>query len=178
MNFTRGDIFCTRNPAAWMAKPISFVSKLRTPTNEGDVTHAGILIDRVTTFESLWTVKRQNLYEAYAGSHVLVGRFVNMTDAAFARGFAIVAPYEGKWYPFPRLVMFVAMPILVKYIAPAKVFGMGLFADVVCSELVGLFAKYAGMEGWDQFRGLMPAHLADRIRRWDSLEVIFDGVLP
>lgn len=74
--------------------------------------------------------------------------------------------------------MFLLLPITVKYMAPSRVFGFGLFSDVVCSELVGLFAKYAGMEGFRQFRGLMPAHLSNRIRRWDAIDVVFDGVLP
>jgi hypothetical protein len=160
-----------------MRYPIDIVERLRTPTSEGEFTHAGILIDPETTLESLWTVKRQNIFDAYCGQRMIVGRFTAMTNEAFGRGWAIIAPYEGKLYPVTRLVMFLLLPTLVKYITLARFLGLGLFSDVVCSELVGLFSKYAGMEGFKQFRGLMPAHLADRIKRWDSIDVMFDGVL-
>jgi len=151
------------------------------------MTHAGLLIDPVTTFESLLRVKRQNFYDAYEGTHVLVGRFTSMTPEAFSKGWNIVKEYDGKIYPFTRLLMFMFLPISVKYMRISWWISLGLLSDVVCSELLGLFSKYAEVSmykrmgkyinGFEQFRGLMPAHLASRIRNWDSIEVIWDGIL-
>lgn len=182
--FERGDIFCTRNPGSPLRWPIQIAQGLRNHTGIGDMTHAGILLDECTTYESLGKVKRQNIFDAYAGAYVVVGRFKDMTDEAFAKGWAEVSKYEGKLYPLPRLVMFMLLPITTKYFAPSRIWGLGFFADVVCSELAGRFAKYAevakynGISGFRQFRGLMPAHLADRIRRWESITTVWDNYLP
>lgn len=182
--FERGDIFCTRNSGSWTSKPIQIVQNLRNSTGTGDMTHSGILMDEHTTFESLSRVKSQNIYKAYGGMHVVVGRFPEMTDERFAKGWASVSKYKGKLYPGPRLIMFMLLPITTKYFAPSRIWGLGFFADVVCSELAGRFAKYAdvakykGVCGFKQFRGLMPAHLADRIRRWKSITTVWDGILP
>ncbi len=172
-----GDIFCTANPSRFLGWGIDLVERLRTPTSEGVFTHAGIMLSPHKTYESLWTVKSQNIWSAYEGQKIIVGRFKEMDTPRFMRGMKAVLQYEGKWYPFPRLLMFLMLPISVKYIAPSRLFGFGLFADVVCSELVGMFAKYSGQEGFDQFRGLMPAHLASRIKRWNSIECVHEGVL-
>ncbi len=182
--FERGDIFCTRNLGSSLCLPIKVAQGLRNPTGTGDMTHAGILLDKCTTYESLGKVKRQNIFEAYGGSYVVVGRFKEMTDERFAMGWAEVKKYEGKWYPLPRLLMFMLLPITTKYFAPSRIWGFGFFADVVCSELAGRFAKYADVAkynevcGFKQFRGLMPAHLADRIRRWESISIVWDNILP
>lgn len=187
MMFKRGDIFCTKNPSIWLGKPISIIQKLRTPTSTGDMTHAGLFLDPTTTFESLLRVKRQNFYDAYEGTHVLVGRFIHMTPEAFFEGWGAVQPYEGKIYPFTRLLMFMFLPITVKYTRISWWLSFGLLSDVVCSELLGKYAKYAkvsmyqrmgkSINGFEQYRGLMPAHLASRIRHWDSIEVIYDDIL-
>ena len=72
MMFERGDIFCIRNPHSWTSRPIRAIQVLRNPTGTGDMTHSGILLDEYTTYESLGRVKRQNIYEAYAGMHIVV----------------------------------------------------------------------------------------------------------
>ncbi len=177
IDFRPGDIFCTVNPSKILGKGIDLIERLRTPTSEGQYTHAGIMISPHRTYESLWTVKSQNLWEGYEGKQIIMGRFKEMNTVKYMQGMEKVLPYKGKLYPFPRLLLFLLLPITVKYMAPSRFFGLGFFADVVCSELAGMFCKYAGMEGFRQFRGLMPAHLANRIKRWEAIETIFEGVL-
>jgi len=80
-----GDVFCTRNPMA-LGRVICFVQKIHASDNQAEYSHSGVILDKGgTTFEALWTNKRQNLFRAYQGKKVLIGRHDKMTQKRFKR---------------------------------------------------------------------------------------------
>ncbi len=181
-----GDIFCSRNPM-WLGRVITWFEKLRAEDNQAEYSHAGIVVEQPdTTFEALWTNRKQNLFKAYSGTRVLIGRHEYMTPGRAARGWESIKKYEGKWYAGWRLI-FHALPFCSKV-------GTGNFA--VCSEMVGKFisksgALVAGCSPSDRavqefirtgesfyWKGRTPDNIADMIRDHRGWSVVFEGVLP
>jgi len=160
-----GDIFCTRNPML-LGRVINVIQRFWSKDNQSEYSHSGIILDKDgETFEALWTNKRQNLFTAYAGRQVLIGRHVNMNFATFAKGWNGIKKHEGRWYAGHRLLFFL-IPPLAKYLN----FGLG-----VCSELTAKFLFRSGL--WKHWKGLCPDDMADRIHYWRDLEVVFEGIL-
>ena len=78
-----GDEFATKNPMA-LGCAINVLQAAWSTDNESAYTHAGIIMDpQGTTLESLWTVKSQNIWEAYRGEKVLIVRNINMTTGLY-----------------------------------------------------------------------------------------------
>jgi len=159
----KGDIFVTRNPMA-LGRAINAIQRVWSTDNESTYSHAGIIIDPDgLTFESLWTVKRQNIWKAYHGDKVLIGRSSYMSPQAFEVGFEAIKEHEGDWYPFHRLFLHI-IPPLAKYIS---------VGPMVCSELVGRFLNEAEIPYFESYKGLNPDTIADRIERWKQFTVVF-----
>ena len=130
-----GDIFCTRNPMM-LGRAICWFEKIGARDNHAEYSHSGIILDKNgVTFEAVWTNKKQNLFKAYAGQKVLIGRHDLMNYIEFNRGWNGVKKYEGKWYAGWRLLLH-AIPLMSK-------FGTGNFA--VCSELAMKFISKSGV---------------------------------
>lgn len=161
-----GDIFCTRNPM-WLGRAINAVQKFWSSDNESVYSHSGIIIDTAgTTLESLWTIREQNIEDAYSGSGVIIGRHKLMTRKAFEEGLKCVMKHKGQIYPFHRLI-FHLFPPAAKYIST------GGFP--VCSELACKFLAAAGL--LNSWKGKNPDHVADMIRRWRMWDIVFEGIL-
>jgi hypothetical protein len=146
---------------------------LRTVSLPSKATHAGIFIDETTVLESLWTVQRNNVHK-YEGTDFLVGRWKGMTDNRWETAWRRLEKYEGKFYPVPRLLMFLFFPIMVQLVSPMKLLGLGFFSPMVCSELAGFTLHHAGFSVFDEYRGMMPARIAQIIRRDRDVEIIHD----
>ena len=168
--FKRGDFFCTVSPG-FIGKSIAAIQKLRTIGLPSSFTHAGIFIDSETVFESLGRVQRSSVW-SHEGKQFLVGRWKGMTDEKFDKGWEIIKKYEGKLYPAPRLLMFLFFPIMVQLIAPSKILGFGYFSDLVCSEFETYCMYCFGWAQMKEYRGRMPAHVAQIIREWRDVEII------
>jgi len=160
-----GDIFVARNPMM-LGRIINAIQKFWAKDNQSKYSHSGIILSKDgETFEALWTNKRQNLFSAYAGKNILIGRHIDMNQTAFIKGWSGVKHHEGKLYAGHRLLFFL-FPPLAKYLN----FGLG-----VCSELTAKFLFKAGL--WTNWKGLNPDDIADRIHHWRGFKVIFEGVL-
>jgi hypothetical protein len=123
---------------------------------KAEYSHAGIILGpNGTTFEALWTNKRQGLTSAYAGKQVLIGRHEGMDNIRFADGWCQVAHLEGRWYAGHRLLLHIIPPL-------ARMIATGGFA--VCSELVAKFL--CGAQLLDHWAGVNPDYVAGMIRRW------------
>lgn len=161
-----GDIFLTRNPM-WLGRAINTVQAFWASDNKSEYSHAGIILDRKgTTLEALWTVRSQNIYEAYDGTKVLIGRHEQMNPERFERGFKAVSGHQGQRYPFHRLA-FHLLPPLAKYISSGRF--------LVCSEHAGKFFWGAGLIGF--YKGRNPDHLADMVRRWKAWEIVYEELI-
>ncbi|MCP4627319.1 MAG: hypothetical protein GY850_27970, partial [bacterium] len=157
-----GDIFCSKNPMA-LGKAIAAVETFWSADNHAQYGHAGIITSQTgNTLEALWTVKSQNLWKAYKGSKVLIGRNVDMGPSLFKHGMEGIRKHKGQLYPFWRLALCIVPP-LSKYLK--------FSGKLVCSELTGKFLYEAGFSAWEQYHGLTPDHVADRIRRWKGWEI-------
>jgi len=162
-----GDIFCTKNPM-WLGKAIIFVEKLHAADNQAEYSHSGIILNEAgCTFEALWTNKKQNIFDAYKGVKVLIGRHKNMTPEAYDKGWDKVKNHEGQWYAGHRLFFFF-IPFVAKYIN----LGLG-----VCSELTAKFLAGSGVMENFYWKGKNPDHIADMIHKWKDWEIIFEGIL-
>jgi hypothetical protein len=168
-----GDEFATKNPMA-LGCAINLVQTAKAADNESEYTHAGIITDpHGSTLESLWTVKSQNLWTAYAGEKVLVVRNVNMSLPVYIAGMTKIKKHIGQWYPVPRLLLHLVG--LAKWIH---------WDRVVCSELTAKFeagcAEYRPdredgfMRNW---YGVNPDNLVDRWKISRYCETVFEGVV-
>jgi hypothetical protein len=138
------------------------------PDGKAEYSHAGIMLDPAgTTFEALWRNKRQNLFEAYAGERILIGRHEAMDYVRFMAGWDEVAHLEGRYYAGHRLLMNMFPPL-------AKLIATGGFA--VCSELSAKFL--CGAKLLDHWAGVNPDYLADMIKRWRGWRTVHEAVLP
>jgi hypothetical protein len=162
-----GDIFCTANPMM-IGRLIMAIERANSIDNDASYSHAGIIMGpAATTFEALWTTRRNGLFNSYAGEKVLIGRNLRMTRERFDAGWKHVEGFEGRWYPFHRLPLNLVPPL-------AKLFASGHCA--VCSELAAMFLVGAGLlEYW---AGVNPDNITDMIQHFREWEVIFEGVLP
>ena len=174
--FKRGDFFCTINPKQILGKSITFVQKYRTVGIPSKANHNGFFLDENTIYESLWKVQKSNVWE-YEGKDFLVGRWNGMTDEGFDKSWKVLKKYEGKFYPVPRLFMYLLFPVAVQLISPSKWLGLGLFSSMVCSELAARGVYHSGFQIFKEWRGMMPAHIANIIRRDRDIEIIYDSVL-
>ena len=169
-----GDEFATKNPMA-LGMGINFVQKAKSVDNDSVFTHTGIITDsKGTTLEALWTVKGQNLWEAYEGERTLVVRNINMTPPVFEAGYEKIKKHIGQWYPAHRL--------LLHLLHVAKWVHWG---RVVCSELTAKFetgcAEHFGPDKTSGFLrnyyGVNPDNLVDRWLISRYYTVIFDGII-
>ena len=176
-----GDIFCvTYDPAADEEGPsllqtvlslgIRGVECFNDVDGQAKLTHCGMIISPAgKTFEALWRYRNQNIYEAYGGQPILIGRHCDMNERKFAAAHReIVKQYGGEWYPAWKLPLFALVPRLIKYL-PGK---------PVCSELVLKEWVLAGCEGIDHWRGAMPSYVADIIRNWRYVKIVYEGIMP
>ena len=168
--FKRGDFFCAVSPGI-LGKGIAAIQKLRTIGLPSSFTHAGFFIDSETVFEPLWRVQESSVW-SHEGKQFLVGRWRGMTDERFDQAWAEMQKLEGKLYPAPRLLMFMLMPIMVQLVTPMKYIGLGFFSPLVCSELAGRFLSLAGFPVCNEYLGMMPARVANIIRRDRDVEII------
>lgn len=161
-----GDVFCSANPM-WLGSAINAIQRFWDVDNRSTYGHAGLIIDPAgTTLEALWTVKQQNVWTAYddaSKSGLLIGRCQNMTAERFIKGMAVIRPFEGRRYPFHRLLLHL-LPPLSKYISTGRY--------LVCSELVALFLVGSGQ--LDFYKGVNPDYVAGMIYRWDDWDVIYE----
>ena len=177
-----GDQFATRNPMA-LGRAINAVQTVISRDGKSTYSHAGIILDREgTTFEALWTNKRQNLFEAYEGKRVVIARCIMVSIPTWG-GIVneLVREREGKWYPGYRLP-FQLVPPVAKYTTFKGKF-------LVCSELVALASymaylrvgrKDSGGYCWPRhkwYTGTTPDTLSDEWHRWKHWEIIFEGFL-
>lgn len=162
-----GDIFLTANPM-WMGRIINFVQKFTSKDSQSVYSHAGIILNsQGRTFEALWTNKNQDLFKAYCGKKILIGRHAGMTHNKFVKGWQGIKHHKGKFYAGHRLLFFLFCPPLAKY------FSLGLG---VCSELTMKFLYRAGLaEAW---KGWNPDDIDDMIHHYREYEIIYEGTCP
>lgn len=173
----KGDEFATRNPM-WLGRIITFSQKIKAIDNEATYSHAGIIINEDgTTLEALWTVKSQNLWQAYQGQHILIVRNKYMSNSVFTAGYNKIKKHIGQIYPFHRLVFHLLG--IAKFIH---------WRRLVCSELVAKFeagcAEYLsqtlGLDSKGFLRnwyGVNPDHLADRWLLSKYYDVVYQGII-
>lgn len=168
MDILTGDTFSTENPMA-LGKIINANQWLWSRDNEAIFSHSGILMDNVgTTFEALWTVKSQNLFQAYKKQRVIIARpKVPMVIKQKALD-GIIEEHKGKIYPLWRLGLHILPPL-----AKISIFKKHL----VCSEITAKYEYYCGVRH-KHYPGATPDTLVDEWRKWkDEFEIVFDGIL-
>jgi len=178
-----GDLFVTRNPHM-LSRAINVVQWWWSKDGESTYSHAGIILDaQGTTFEALYTLKKQNLFEAYTGEKVCIARWLNMTDETAKQALdVLLKEQEGHIYPAWRL-FFHLVPPIAKYVSWGGKF-------IVCSEVVAkfLYLVYLQTGSQDKFGTKWPRHshycgatpddLSDEWHRWKGYSIIFEDVLP
>lgn len=173
MDLKPGDIFCSANIAGketFLSKGIIRVEKFWSLDNEATYGHSGVIVsDTGDTIEALWRIECQNIFKDYAGSNIIIGRHKLMTPENFERGYKAILDHKGDWYPGWRLVFFLCMPPLAKYL---HFTGMP-----VCSEYTGEFLNAAGCDDFKSYWGLNPDIIAERIKEWDDFDIVFEGCI-
>jgi len=171
-----GDFVCTRNPSAFLRWPINRVQAFWEMDSRAEYSHAlRIIDDDGTTFEAgirvkgkvLHKIGNQNLFEAYAGTRILVARHADFDLDQFVFAFPdIHKAYCGRTYPYHRLVL-MAFPYLMKY--------LNLSDFAVCSELVARQLVEENL--MDYWEGVYPAWLTNMARYFKGWNVVFEGVI-
>ena len=92
-----GDIFCSRNTDA-LGGAIKLVQKFNSIDNAVDYSHSGIICGPSgKTYEAVKTVRHQNLFSAYNGQKVLIGRHRGMSHFGYLRGMSeVLKKYRGN----------------------------------------------------------------------------------
>ena len=169
-----GDEFATRNPMA-LGMAINFVQAAGAVDNQSDFSHTGFITSvDASTLEALWTVKSQNIWDAYKGARVLIVRNINMTPDVYAAGFAKIKKHIGQWYPAHRLILHLLH--LAKWVH---------WDRIVCSELTAKFetgcAEHLGPDVAAGFMrnyyGVNPDNLVDRWTISKYYNTVFEGVV-
>ena len=162
-----GDVFCTENPQG-LGTLIKIAEEFRNESGTAIYTHSGIIIDsKGTTFEALWHIAEQNIFEAYKGQKVLIARWSGMMPDAFQKGFDSVKDELGRTYPYYRLLMYlIGMEKWIHFKTP------------VCSELTEKFLENAGamMIAGTNWWGITPDELATEWRISKYFNVIYEGI--
>lgn len=158
-----------------LGKMINIVQQIKAYDNQSEYTHTGIIVDpHGATLEALWTVKTQNLFDAYKGQKVLIVRNIHMTLPVFIAGLAKIRPHIGQWYPIHRLLLYLIG--VAKWIH---------WDGIVCSELAAKFetgcAEYLGDDDASGFMrnhyGVNPNHLAGRWAISRFYQTVFEGIV-
>lgn len=166
----RGDVFAT-NLGGVLGTLIKAAERVKSQDSEAKYSHAGVIIDPTgITLEALWTFKRQNLFEAYSGSDVVIARWKDMKLYNFCKGLEALKKCEGSWYPVHRLFL--------------HLLGLGkINVDRwrVCSEQTSYFQIVAiganKLTEGDNPYGVTPDNLVDEWRQSKHCDVIFEGKL-
>jgi hypothetical protein len=174
-----GDIVCTTysrelepESPSWFQSALAFGIRQAESFNDVDgqakYTHTFIITSSAgKTFEALWTYRHQNIFSAYAGQPVLIGRHKQMTQAkAMMMHYRMQEKFGGHRYPAWRLPLFALMPRLLKYL-PGK---------PVCSELAFWALCKVGLI--DHWKGVTPSYVADAISRWKRFQKVYEGIMP
>jgi hypothetical protein len=162
-----GDIFLGESPWA-LGRIINSVQAFWSKDGSAKYAHAGLIISHDgATLEALWKVRSRNVFDAYSGRKILIGRNKTLDLADHWRGLGNIHDKKGDLYPLHRLLFFLFPPLARE---------MNLFGWTVCSELVGQYLYYAGK--LDYWSGLNPDDLEEVIRNWKNWQVIFEGELP
>jgi hypothetical protein len=151
-----------------LGRIIMAIERVNSVDSHADYSHAGLIMGpTATTFEALWTNRRNGLFNSYAGKKVLIGRNYAMNKERYEAGWKAIAGFEGRWYALHRLPLNLIPPL-------AKLFATGHCA--VCSELAAMFLKGGGiLEYW---KGVNPDHITDMIQHYRDWSIIFEGILP
>jgi len=166
----QGDVFATKNPQS-LGKAITFMEALRNESGSAEYSHAGIIMnEKGCTFEAVWHIEEQNLFEAYKGDKVIIARWTGMNPDNFQKGWDAVKGELGMTYPYSRL--FLHLIGLARWIHLGK--------DTVCSELAEKFLINAGaiMIAGKNWWGLTPQELVDEWRVSKYFNIIYEDVLP
>lgn len=166
-----GDIICTRSDA-WFGKAIRFIEKINATDNESVYNHVLIMKDEQNTFEALGTICSKNFYKEYVGKLVMVIRPLykagNQPISDSEKIFILqdlIRKYEGKWYPWYRLPLYLIPPL-------AKI---NIRKIPVCSELAAMFLWKLGIRH-DHWAGTNPDTLADELRHWKNYGIICEKI--
>jgi len=175
-----GDIVCTTysqelepEKPSWFQSALSFGIRQAEAFHDVDgkakYTHSfTITSESGRTFEALWTYRHQDIFSAYRGQPVLIGRHKKMTSVkASMMHYMMVDRFGGEWYPAWKLPLFGLMPWMLRMLPASK---------PVCSELV--FWGLKKVELMDHWKSVTPSYVADAIRRWKSFEKVYEGIMP
>jgi hypothetical protein len=163
VNIKPGDIFLLEG-TGWLDRFINFFQALWNGDGKSNYTHSGIILDEYgTTFETTeWKTKCLNLFSDHPGSEVIIFRWKNMTQPAFAQGCLNVGDQLGKIYPYFRLLLFATH--IAKWFHWKK---------TVCSELVAKFLVGARARG--SWWGINVDLLHDDCMAGDDWVLIYSG---
>lgn len=164
-----GDVFASKNPQG-LGRAILIAQCFKSADQKAEYGHTGIIMDEAgTTLEAVWSIKQQNIYDAYRGMKVLVARWHGMNPVTFKSGYDSVKGQIGRMYPYHRLILHAIG--LARWIHWLK--------TPVCSELTSMFLIHAGaitLEGAKPW-GATPDSLVDEWRISKYFDVLFEGVL-
>jgi len=162
-----GDVFAVQTPA-FFGRLIRIRDKIRSSDYEAIYNHCALIVgDGYQTFESRRRITFYNL-ERYLGRHIIIARPVTKDFVQIAATKKIVMKYDGKAYPWWRIILHAISPAYARWIH-----GSGV---PVCSELVAEYLYLIGIRH-QYFWGTTPDILADEWRHWREYDVIFCGVL-
>lgn len=162
-----GDVFGTRNPMA-LGRAINVIQRLWSHDNEAKYSHSGIILNsKGDTFESLWTIKKQNIWNEYVGKEIIIARPLGVDPRVIDKVLkGLIAKHEGQWYPVWRLPLHILPPL-------AKIMWLN---RPVCSELTAKYEWGIGIRH-GQWAGTNPDTLADEWRRWKNIKIVWEGEL-
>lgn len=168
-----GDVLCVTGDMFIVSTGIRLVEKFWSKDNEATYGHSAIVGSAGgTLLDTLWRTRWTHI-SRYAGQQMIIARPVKtlrgivIDDAAKSLAVKMLSTEcHGKLYPVHRLFLHLIPPL-------AKYFSNGHWR--VCSENSAKLAVMLGAMN-EPWAGITPDDLADRWRRWNNFEVIFEGI--
>jgi len=189
------DMFHTHNPST-LGGAINATQTFHSRDGKSVFSHSGYLTSsQGDTFEAVWRLKEQNLFDHYKGKRVLIVRWTGLPqyeipgyllDVFETVHAQMKKEHLGQIYPAWRLP-FHLFPPMAKYVSYKGHW-------IVCSEVVSKMLykyhqelRFRGLPCHDdqgvqwprhhQFCGTNPDTLSDEGHRWDGFEVLHDKAL-
>lgn len=162
-----GDVIFVRGDG-WLDRTIMRVQARKAKDGESHWSHCMFMADARDVFTTTSRrTGRVGLALDFAGSDILIVRWIGMTPEAHARGMDAVAPQEGKMYPYGRLLC---------HLVGIERYGR---ADAMeCSQLTATYLQAAGFPLGDVPISYDSDRLPDEVLSHVSsggVRVVFEG---
>ena len=161
-----GDVFLSKGSNG-LSQMITAVESWYAKDCYAEYSHSGIVLNNLgLIFEGGLINGKKNLFDKYYGKEILVGRHDQMRLYRYANGKQELDKFENTLFPIHRFLLLMFPPLARR---------IYFLQYGICSEFTSMFLYHAGL--MDYWRGVMPSHITEMIRKWKGWNIVAEGTL-